>query len=339
MSSRELIRKIISGRPASRTGFWLGNPHDDTLPIYNKYFGTKSLEELHQKLGSDFRWLTPQYLNTTYRHPEGKGLFDVWKYKHSLAEAGPLGNAETVSEVDRYAWPDISYLYFEEGLDLLRHTGDYYRASGFWMPLFHDVMDLFGVENFMLKMYTNPDVVHAAFNHVCGFYYQANERFYSQAGNLIDGFFFGNDFGTQRDLLISLEQFDEFVLPWFKKFTDQAHAHGYQVILHSCGSIYKVIGRLIDAGVECLHPLQAMAANMDAGTLAKEFKGKITFLGGIDTQDILVTGTPQKVRDEVRRIKDLLGPRLIVSPSHEALLPNVPPENVAAMAEEALKEQ
>jgi uroporphyrinogen decarboxylase len=30
-----------------------------------------------------------------------------------------------------------------------------------------------------------------------------------------------------------------------------------------------------------------------------------------------------------------LGPLLIISPSHEALLPNIPPENVVAMAEAA----
>ncbi|NQT20513.1 MAG: hypothetical protein HQ592_12460, partial [Planctomycetes bacterium] len=61
------------------------------------------------------------------------------------------------------------------------------------------------------------------------------------------------------------------------------------------------------------------------------------FLGGIDTQDLLVNGTPDAVRADVRRVKDLLGPCLVVSPSHEALLPNVPPENVLAMAEEASK--
>ena len=37
----------------------------------------------------------------------------------------------------------------------------------------------------------------------------------------------------------------------------------------------------------------------------------------------------------MRRVKQLLGPNLIVSPSHEALLPNVPPENVEAMAQAA----
>jgi uroporphyrinogen decarboxylase len=109
------------------------------------------------------------------------------------------------------------------------------------------------------------------------------------------------------------------------------------VILHSCGSIYRVIERLIAAKVNCLHPLQARAYGMDAETLAREFKGRIAFLGGLDTQDVLVNATPEGVRAEVRRIKKLLGPRLIVSPSHEALLPNVPPENVIAMAEAAIQ--
>jgi uroporphyrinogen decarboxylase len=76
---------------------------------------------------------------------------------------------------------------------------------------------------------------------------------------------------------------------------------------------------------------------MGADVLARDFKGKIAFLGGIDTQDLLVNATPAGVKAEVRRVKELLGPRLIVSPSHEALLPNIPPANVAAMAEAALE--
>jgi len=107
------------------------------------------------------------------------------------------------------------------------------------------------------------------------------------------------------------------------------------VILHSCGSIYRVIERLIEAGVDCLHPLQARASNMDAETLAREFKGRVAFLGGIDAQDIMPYGTPDEVRAEVHRVRDLLEPSLIVSPSHEAILPDVPPENVEALAQAA----
>jgi uroporphyrinogen decarboxylase len=76
---------------------------------------------------------------------------------------------------------------------------------------------------------------------------------------------------------------------------------------------------------------------MDAATLARDFKGKIAFLGGLDTQRVLNQGSPAEVKTEVRRIKELLGPCLIVSPSHEAILPDVPPQNVAAMAEAALE--
>jgi uroporphyrinogen decarboxylase len=93
-----------------------------------------------------------------------------------------------------------------------------------------------------------------------------------------------------------------------------------------------VIERLIESGVDCLHPLQALAKNMDAESLAERFGGRITFLGGIDTQELMTNGTPEQVRAEVHRVRRLLEPCLIVSPSHEALLANVPPENVEAMA-------
>ena len=87
--------------------------------------------------------------------------------------------------------------------------------------------------------------------------------------------------------------------------------------------------------MEALHPLQAKASNMEAERLAREVKGEIAFIGGIDTQQILVHATPDEVKQEVRRVKRLLGPCLVVSPSHEALLPNVSPENARAMAEAA----
>ncbi|OGV43831.1 MAG: hypothetical protein A2X48_05035 [Lentisphaerae bacterium GWF2_49_21] len=193
------------------------------------------------------------------------------------------------------------------------------------------------MDNYFVKMYTHPEVVEAVTRKVCEFYLEANERFFEKAGKEVDGFFFGNDFGTQLDLLVGPDSFDRFIMPWFRKFTEQGHAHGHQVILHSCGSIHKVVDRLIDSGVDALHPLQAKASGMDAADLAKKFKGRISFMGGIDTQDLLVNAGPDDIRREVKRVLGLLGPDLVVSPSHEALLPNVPPENVKAMSDAAMK--
>jgi uroporphyrinogen decarboxylase len=336
VSSREIIKNIVDRKKADRFGFWLGNPHPDSWEGLHKYFGTRTEEELRVKLGDDFRWITPQYMETTYLHPEGKGIFDIYKTKSSLAEAGPLAKAASPEEIDSYDWPSPEYLSFEECITKLKNAGDVYRASGFWMPFFHDVADLFGMENLMLNMYTNPEIVHHTVNKVCGFYYEANEKFFSEADDLVDALFFGNDFGTQFDLLISPAQFNEFFYPWIMKFSLQAKSYNLKVIKHSCGSIYKIIDRYIDAGIDCLHPLQSRAADMDAETLSRSYNGRIAFMGGIDTQELLVKGSPEDIKKEVIRIKKLLGPNLIVSPSHEAILPNIPPRNIAAMAEEAL---
>jgi uroporphyrinogen decarboxylase len=332
MNSRERLHAIIAGQTPDHCGFWLGNPDPNTWPIYYAYFGTTDEQIIRQQLGDDFLWVCPELTPNAYRHPQGLPMFAAIVNQTSHGAPGPLANCEHLEELENYEWPDAAYLDFEPCLEALRNAGSLYRASGMWTPFYHTLMALFGFESYLTKMYTHPDLVLAVTDRVCTFYYEANERLYASAGNLIDGYFFGNDFGTQLDLMISPKLFDKFILPWFRRFTAQGHRHGYQVILHSCGSIYKVIDRIIAAGVNCLHPLQALAHNMDADTLARNFNGRIAFMGGIDTQDLLVNGRPEQIKAEVRRVRGLLEPNLIVSPSHEALLPNVPPENVAAMA-------
>lgn len=336
MTSRERIRGIIAGTPVDRCGLWLGNPCGDSWPALHAYFETTTEEELRRKLGDDLRWICPQFFRDGYRDPQGRGMFDIG-VKTQHGQAGPLAGCEDVRKVAEFPWPNPDYLNFDACLAALHNAGDVYRASGFWTCFYHNVMDLFGMEDYMVKMFTHPEVVQAVTDRVCGFYFEANERFFAAAGDEVDGFFFGNDFGTQLDLICGPAQFDQFIMPWFVRFTQQAHAHGHQALLHSCGAIHKVVDRLIDAGVDCLHPLQARAANMNAEVLARDFKGRIAFMGGVDTQDLLVNGTPDEVKADVRRIKKALEPRLIVSPSHEALLPNVPPCNLEAMAAAAVE--
>lgn len=332
---RALIHDLIAGKPVPRCGFWLGKPHQDTWPILHEYFGTTSNEQLRQRLGDDLRWIAPQSYEDAYRHPDGGKPFDAGLDRKRHGSVGPLATCEDPAELKDYPWPNPDYLNFDACLSDLRNAGDVYRLSGFWTCFYHNVADLFGMEEYFVKMHTHPAVVDTVTDRVCQFYWQANERFFAAAGDLVDGFFFGNDFGTQQSLICGPRQFERFVEPWIRKFAQQGRQHGYQVVMHSCGSIHSVVDRLIAAGVNCLHPLQARAAQMDAETLARDFKGQIAFCGGIDTQHLLTSGTPAEVRAEVRRVKALLGPNLIVSPSHETLLPNVPPQNIEAMAQAA----
>jgi uroporphyrinogen decarboxylase len=337
MSKRELIKRLINGENTERTGLWLGNPDPKTWPILHAYFNTSTEEELRQKLNDDVRWICPQFYGDVYQDPEGREMFDASLDREKHARP-PLANCSTLAEVEAFTWPNPDYLNFDTCIRDLNNAGDVYRLSGFWCCFFHNVADLFGMENYFLKMLAEPDIVQAVTQKVCEFYLEANRRFFEQAGNLVDGLFFGNDFGTQKTLIMGLEQFNEFIMPWFEKFTAQGRRYNYQVVLHSCGAIYDVIDQIIDAGVNCIHPIQAKAAKMDAQTLADSFKGRVTFMGGIDAQHLMSEGKPDEIKADVRRVKSILGPGLIVSPSHEAILPNVPPENVEALAMAALEE-
>jgi uroporphyrinogen decarboxylase len=343
MTGREHFTKIIN-KQSDHCGFWHGAPHADALEKLYAYFGVKDDHELGLKLGSICRFVSPEALNmwkipdydVGYAQPP---MFDVLggAKSVSLDQPGVFAECEDIKEIENYHWPDPEECDFTETIKQIDRTVAAGQAvlSGTWGTFFRTTYCFFGMANCFIKMHTDPELVDAVARRVVDFYLAANEKLYKLAGNKIDALFFGNDFGTQLDLFISPEHFDRFVLPYFIQLTDQAHKYGLKVVLHSCGSIYRVIPRLIDAGVEILHPLQAKAKNMNADYLTENFKDKIVFMGGLDAQQILPFGTADEIREEVRRLKKLFGPNYIVSPSHETLLPNVPLENVVAMMEAA----
>ena len=187
-----------------------------------------------------------------------------------------------------------------------------------------------GMQEYFIKMYTHPEVVHAVTRRANDFFLAFNERFYRQAGDLMECQKISHDLGTQSGLLLSPAMLEEFVFPYMQEQIDLCHAHGYHLCLHSCGAINAILPRLIEMGIDLLHPIQALAQGMNAESL-QQFKGLVTFVGGIDAQNLLVHGAPAEIVDEVHRVTAILGP-LVLSPSHEAIMPDVPPENIAAIA-------
>ena len=191
------------------------------------------------------------------------------------------------------------------------------------------------MENYFILMYEDPDRVHEVTEEIVSAYVAANEKFFSGLGDRADVMFFGNDFGTQLDLLISPGAFREFVLPYQKRLIAVGKKYGKKIMLHSCGSIYRVIPDLIAADVDILHPIQAGAVGMSAADLAR-YKHDLAVVGGIDAQSFLVNATPEQIENEVARVAGLLGPNIVISPSHEEILPNVPAANMLAMARAAV---
>ena len=160
---------------------------------------------------------------------------------------------------------------------------------------------------------------------------KANEIFYENTKGKLHAVLIGNDFGSQTGLMVSPESLREFVFPGTRKLIEQAKSYGLKVIHHSCGSIYSVIPDLIEAGADVIHPIQALAKDMEPRKLKESFGDRVAFCGGVDAQNLLVNGTPQEVREKVLELKEIFPTGLIISPSHEAILPDIPPENIEAL--------
>ena len=333
MADREKILRIIKRKNTDTCGFWKGRPHKDALVQYLSDLNLHDEDELSDFVGDDLQWL---HADSSYKHPEGKPIFDtlLGKERISHSQSGIFADTTSIKEINDFPWPDIKYIDFTSYLQKaqISRKNEYAFFGGFWSPYFHVIADFFGMEQYFMKMITDPKIVEAVTEQVVGFYFQANQLLFEKSAKDIDVFFFGNDFGSQLDLLISPDMFEQFIYPGIKQLTNLAKKYNIPVAMHSCGSIYRIIPLLIDAGVDILHPIQAKATNMDAKYLKREYKDEIIFMGGVDTQELLPFGTEKQIKDEVNRLKDVFGPNYILSPSHEALLKNVGSKNLMAMA-------
>ncbi len=159
-------------------------------------------------------------------------------------------------------------------------------------------------------------------------------------GDYVDVVQEADDFAGQFDLLFSPTTFRRLMTPRQKYLFGRIHElTNAKLFFHSCGAVRKVIPDLIENGVDILNPVQLSATGMDPYELKREYGKDLTFWGGgVDTQRVLGVGTPQQVRDDVRRNIDALAKDggFVFAAVHN-IQANVPPENVIAMVE-ALRE-
>ncbi len=143
-----------------------------------------------------------------------------------------------------------------------------------------------------------------------------------------------DDYGTQKGMLMSPGHWREFIKPQLEKIYSMARDNGRKTFHHSCGNIQEIIPDFIELGLDILHPIQPEA--MDIVKTKQQFGDKLTFCGGIPTQSVLPDGTPDQVRNEVRRLKNIMGQAggYILEPGI-TVQADVPLENIVAMIEEA----
>lgn len=256
----------------------------------------------------------------------------------TLTSEGCFKDAEEIEDIDFFEWPDPEkYIDLEE---VKRRCAaapkDRAVLAQVWSAHFQDSCASFGMETALMNMAANPEIYQAVDDKIVNFYLRANELILEATKGMLDAIIIANDFGTQRGLMISRDMIHNYVMPGSKKLIDQAHSYGVKVIYHSCGAVFDAIPELIEAGADFIHPLQATAVGMDPRRIKAAYGDKVAFCGGVDIQELLPNGTPEQVRAKVRELREIFPTGLIISPSQGVILDDVPPENIAAMLNEAL---
>ncbi len=343
MNSIERFMKTVNKEAVDYPASWLGVPDVLTLPILYKHFGVKDMPGLKAALDDDVYPIEMPYQSPTsnaiYAAFDFQQNGNVDSHERTLTEEGCFAKSEDLADVEKFDWPDPEkYISLEECEKMFSSVPKDKAILGVvWSAHFQDTCAAFGMENAMMNMIANPDLYRAVDEKIVQFYLKANEIFFKAAKGRMHAVLIGNDMGSQRGLMLSPQMVRDFVIPGAKRLVAQAKEFGLKVIYHSCGAIAEVIPDLFEAGVDIVHPLQALAVGMDPERIARDFGAMGAFCGGVDTQDLLVNGSPEDIKNKVRELRRIFPTGLVVSPSHEAIMPDVKPENIAALFE-AVKE-
>jgi len=258
----------------------------------------------------------------------------------------PLADVTSPEELDAYtssfescdlpSFADETFEAMGARAKKMHEETDYAVVANFMVHLLAAGQLLRGFDNFFCDLMVNKPLAHGILERLVDVYFKRADEYFSCVGDHIDVVLVNDDLGTQTGPMMSLDCYREMILPYQKKlFSYIKEKTGAFLLLHSCGSVYQYIPDLIEAGVDALNPVQISAADMDSAKLKQEFGSDITFWGGgCDTQEMLNRGTPEQVKEEVKkRVRDFSpGGGFVFTQVHN-IQPDVTPENIAAMFE------
>ena len=310
-------------------------------------------EDLAQRLAADIRLALPGTaagFEYTF-HDDGRyeAYTDEWGIGWRKPKEGgfyydmyhhPLAAADSLQEMKAYRFPDP----LDDGrFATLRAQAEAALAKGKAVALAGPcagIAEVYswmrGYEQYYIDLALHQDWVAYMLDRLVEFKSAFWERALSEIGDLVDVVIEADDLAGQNRLLQSPKTYREVIQPCHRQlFAFIKQQAPVKLFFHSCGAVRPLISDLIEAGIDILNPVQISAAGMDLHELKQEFGKDLVFWGGgVDTQQVFGTATPDEIRDHVRKNIDALAPGggFVFAAVHD-IQANVPPENIMAMWE------
>ena len=331
MTHREIIAAVLDGERPPYVPWSMG-------------FTLEAAETLREHFGQDD--LTPVLDNHILSLGNGVGFFEdvsadygpdhvrdvfgvVWDRSVDKDIGVVAGQVLSEPTLDGYTFPDPhDERFFADIPERLARYGDKYRVFSIGFSLYERAWTLRGMEALMMDFYDHPDFVHALLGAIADYNIAQVEKAVTYD---IDAVYFGDDWGQQRGLQMGPKLWHAFLAPQLKRMYGAVKDAGKRVFIHSCGDVDELFDDLIDYGLDCFNPFQPEV--MDVFALLDRYRGRLTFHGGMSTQQTLPYGTVDDVVDEARRLLAAGAPgNYIFSPAH-AVEGDVPLANMLAMIE------
>ena len=266
------------------------------------------------------------------------GLFFEEVY-HPLAEATDESDIDKGLTLPRITDHEMTYLRKEARR--LYTTTDFAISGATSFSLFEKGLKDWGYENFLLHLYTEPQLIEYYLDRLVDSYIVMMERYLDAVGDYVHVVQNNDDFGSQQSLLISPEIYQKFFKPRHAKMNQaiKKKKPDIHISLHCCGSIHPIIGDLIESGFDVLNPIQKECANMNPATIKREFGNNMTIWGGAcSTQTTMTHGTIEDIVNEAKEMIKIYAPNggFVFAPTHN-ILADISPEKIIALYETAKK--
>jgi uroporphyrinogen decarboxylase len=264
-------------------------------------------------------------------HKPKDGGFYYDMYRH------PLAGASSLDDLRAHPFPDPlddgRFADLRAQAEALRSQGKAVALAGACAGIAEVYSWMRGFEQYYMDLALNQDYVAYMLDRLvewkCAFWGRALR----EIGDLVDVVVEADDLGGQTSLLMSPKTYRSLIQPRHKRlFSFIKQQAPVKLFYHTCGAVKTIISDLIDAGIDILNPVQISSPGMELDNLKREFGGDLTFWGGgVDTQHVLGTATPQEIREHVRQNIEALAPGggFVFATVHD-IQANVPPENIMA---------
>jgi len=270
----------------------------------------------------------------------GQGIYvDEWGCVFSNPQPGIIGIVRKPligdwEDLKSFQPPDAILSLDRTAVDDFCEGTDRFVLGGTTQRPFERFQFIRTMEQAMLDLVDQPPELFELLDRIHQHYCKEVEVW---AATKVDGISLMDDWGTQTGLIASPEIFKKIFLPMYNDYVEIARRYGKRIFMHSDGRINDIIPDLIEAGIEALN---SQIFCMGLEVLGERFKGKITFWGEIDRQNLLPYGSRADVERAVRSIyRELYAEGGVIAQCEFGL--EAKPENVAAVFEtwEALSRQ